>query len=194
MKVLINNLSGGSLSLDLQLGNHDAIRESLVAGASVDVSDKATADELSQSPQVQSLVNAGRISVTTESEAGDIESLLDSQMMEVVQQVAATVAETFLGTADMAGALQVEAQIGSIPAADENMSIDVLVNGVTVLSAPILADLTNSPVVRTQLFGDEQGVVVAKGDEISYSLTYVPGAGATPIIRTGVRVKILKAA
>lgn len=194
MKVLLGNPGSSPLSLDINLGGgKDAIRESIPAGGSVDVGDKATVDDLQANSLVRSLVSAGSLTVSTETEASDVESLLDSQLMEVVQETAASVSETLLGTADMKGAIQVEAQVGRIPASGESMVIDVLVNGSTVLSSPITADDTTVTAARQTLFGDEQNTVVNKGDEISYSLDYTAGGSPSPIINTAVRVKLLKA-
>jgi hypothetical protein len=191
MKVLLGNPGSGPLSLDLQIGEI-TLRESIPAGGSVDVGDRVSADELNVSGLVRQLVADSKLTVSTESEADDVASLLDSQMMEFVQAVAANQAEVLIGTADMAGQLQVEAQVGEIPGAGESMVFDVLKNGTTVLASALTADLTTSPAARTTLYGDEGGATVEKGDEISISLAYTAGTPA-PIVNSALRVKILKA-
>jgi hypothetical protein len=190
MKVLLGNPGSNPLSLDVGIGE-TVLRENIPAGGNVDVGDKVAADDLNKSPIIQQLVAAGRLTVSTESEATDIDSLLDSQLMEWVQEAAATQATMLLGTADMAGVIQVEAQVGAIPGAGESMTFDVLKNGTTILASALVADATTVTAARQTLYGDEGGATVEKGDEISIATTYVAGT-PTPIINSALRVKILK--
>lgn len=190
MKILLGNPSSDPLSLDVGVGEV-TLRENIPAGGSVNVGDRVAADDLSKNPIIRQLVAANRLTVTTESEAGDVDSLLDSQLMEWVQEAAATQAEMLLGTVDMAGVIQVEAQVGAVPGAGESMTFDVLKNGVSILASALVADATTVTAARQVLYGDEGGATVEKGDEISIATTYVAGT-PTPIVNSALRVKILK--
>lgn len=190
MKILLGNPGSNPLSLDINV-NDVTLRENIPAGGSVDVGDRVAADDLNKNPIIRQLILANRLTISTESEAGDIDSLLDSQLMEFVQETAASQTAILIGTADMAGIIQVEAQVGAIPGAGESMTFDVLKNGVSILTSALVADATTVLVARQVLYGEEGGATVVKGDEISVALTYVAGT-PTPIVNSAVRVKILK--
>jgi len=79
---------------------------------------------------------------------------------------------------------------GDLAAAGEDMSCEVLKNGVTVLTGPIVLD--SSSTVDTYVLGVLTGdaVAYARGDLITIALTYTPGGGATPMTNTLVEVDI----
>lgn len=191
MKILIGNTSTDPFSLDVKVGE-TILRDTIPGNGNVDVGSKVAADDLNQNSIIRRLVATGLLTVSTESEASDVDSLLDSQILQYAQVTAATQAAIFIGTSDLAGVIEVEAQVGAIPGALETMTFDVLVNGVTVLTSALIADAATSPVARTTLYGAEGGALVAKGDEISVALTYAAGT-PTPIVNSAIRVKILKA-
>ena len=192
MQINIVNNGSSQLSLDVTIGEI-ILRETIAVGGSVDVGDRITIDNLNQDPAIRSLVAAGIITITTVSESTDVESLLDSQILQANQAVAASTT-IFAGTADMSGQVQVELQAGAVPAAGESMVIDVLKNGITILSSAVTLDATTYPTVRETIVIVEANNIVAKGDEFTVSLTYTQGGGPTPIVNTSVRIKILKAA
>lgn len=69
-EININNLTSGILSLDINLGEKRAIRDSLAVGASVNVASKATLDELNRNPEILRLrgidpSGTPKISITT---------------------------------------------------------------------------------------------------------------------------------
>lgn len=57
--ISITNLSGGVLSLDIKLSEDRAIRDRLAIGASVDVTNVASLEELDQNAEMQALVASG---------------------------------------------------------------------------------------------------------------------------------------
>jgi len=192
MQVLITNTTTDPISLDFTVGE-ETIRETVPGSGYVDVGDRVTIDDLNRVGSIRTLVAAGTITISTVAEAGDIESLLDSQLMEFVQETAANQAEIMIGTADMAGTISVEAQVGALPASGEDMTFDVLVNGSSILASALVADDTTVTAARQTLYGDEGGATVVKGDKISIALVYTAGGSPTPIVDSALRIKILKA-
>ena len=192
MQINIVNNGSSQLSLDVTIGEI-ILRETIAVGGSVDVGDRITIDNLNQDPAIRSLVAAGIITITTVSESTGVESLLDSQILQANQAVAASTT-IFAGTAHMSAQVQVELQAGALPAPGESMVIDVLKNGITILSSAVTLDATTYPTVRETIVIVEANNIVAKGDEFTVSLTYTQGGGPTPIVNTSVRIKILKAA
>lgn len=63
MQILITNLYTSPLSLDFKFAERRQLRQSLAVGASVDVSETCSLDELNRHPDVTALRTAGKISV-----------------------------------------------------------------------------------------------------------------------------------
>ncbi len=70
-KVNITNLGAHPLSLDFTV-EHQTVRATIPTNGTVDVGDRMTLDEVNQSPIIQSLKAAGKISVAAVVEASDI--------------------------------------------------------------------------------------------------------------------------
>lgn len=68
----IVNTSGNRLAIDAKLGFKKPIKHVLATGASVDVGDVATLDELNQNPEIRALVTAGNIRIDVVAEADDL--------------------------------------------------------------------------------------------------------------------------
>lgn len=88
-QILITNLTSGRLSLDIPLSDDRQIRRALAVGASVDVADQATIDELNRSPVVQRLrginpVGTAKISITTVAGSDDIQGEVDMVTNNIV--------------------------------------------------------------------------------------------------------------
>lgn len=71
-QILITNLTGGKLSLDVLFSDKTVLRENIAIGGSVDVGDKVTVDDLNKNTQIQSLIANGTISISEQAEASDI--------------------------------------------------------------------------------------------------------------------------
>jgi hypothetical protein len=99
-----------------------------------------------------------------------------------MQATAATATDVFM-IAPAAGQItiaQAAAETGA--AAGEDMQIDVLINGVSALSAPIPLDNAAGTAVQTSALG--AAVTFAQGDKISVERTYTAGGGPAPMLNT----------
>lgn len=65
-----------------------------------------------------------------------------------------------------------------LPGAGESMTYDVKVNGVSILTAPYVLDLTKTAKVQIDLPLDTTKTAIAVGDILTVDRTYVAGAAA----------------
>ena len=93
-QVLITNLSGGTLSLDITI-EEETIREKLTVGASVDVGDRLSIDDVNRSDDVKALIAAGTISVVDTAESDDL--VADAPDKSLVPGDLDVMASAFLG-------------------------------------------------------------------------------------------------
>ena len=107
------------------------------------------------------------------------------------QGAAANADEVF--SARQAGILRgVTFQAFQTPAAGEDLTVDVKINGVSVLTAPFVYDSTK---LRRTLYSPTMitvpgGIVVFLGDQIEVVRVYTAGLGPTPIGASLVQVRI----
>lgn len=95
------------------------------------------------------------------------------------QAVAATLSDVMV--VDVGGQIQaLTAIIGATPAAGESLVVDVLRNGVSILSAPYtFSNALPGKVVRDLV--PVAGTTIVIGDVITINRTYTAGGGPTPI-------------
>ena len=182
MQILLTNTRSSQISLDLFINKSAPnIRTTIPGGGSVDIGELISLEELALSQQLQELIADGDITLSVVAEAGDVTDLIPSLILTASQVTAAS--ETIpLGIATKSGTI-VAASAASIvvAAAGESMAIDILKNGVTVLTAAITLDDTST--ARTAVAGvlDSTVVAVAAGDFFEAALTYTAGGGPTPM-------------
>ena len=70
-KVLITNVTGGTLALDVLLGG-EVVRRSIDVGATVDIGDVATIEEVNQNAIIKQLIAANQIQVSSMADASDV--------------------------------------------------------------------------------------------------------------------------
>lgn len=178
MRVLLHNPGNKPLSIDVTI-NSITIRDNIQPNKSINVGDKITASELNQNKFIRDLVSSNKLIINTESEVTDIENLMNSQIIQWVQPVAATQSELFIGTVDSDGIIQVEAQVGAIPAAGESIDLDVLVNGVSIVrmsaySTGSLTAIVKEDLADNNIFTLDDGVNPATVFEFNVSGSYTP--------------------
>ena len=191
MIINLNNLKGGDLSLDLFITKDiPPIRALIPQGGSVDVGEQVSLEQLALSQDLQTLIANGDISMTVQSESTDIEEALHKLVLTVAQVTAASESIP-LGLAPKSGTIKAaKAASIAVAAATEDMSIDILKNGATILTAAIVID--DSVAARTVVAGvlDSAEVEVAEGDFLEAVLTYTAGT-PTPIVGTIVELEII---
>jgi len=103
------------------------------------------------------------------------------------QATAATAAEVVM-IAPAAGFIEsVKAVAGAGAAAGESLTVDVKINGTTVLTAAIVLDAAAGTDVKSGTL-DSAAIEFAADDLISVERTYVAGGGPTPIVNSLVDV------
>lgn len=103
------------------------------------------------------------------------------------QAVAATASEAaFIASGD-GEITSVKAFAGTAAAAAESMSIDVKINGVSCLTAPLVLDDTSGTDVQDGVL-DDSAVQLAAGDKVTIERTYVAGGAPTPMADTLISV------
>jgi len=194
MKILLKNNVQGQLSIDLFVDKQTPkVRVVIPIGGTVDVGSQISVEDLARSQQLQEMVADGDVTITLEAETSDnVTGLASATVFSAVQLVAAT-AVIGMGIAAKSGTI-VAASVAAVDigGAGESMTVDILKNGVSILTAPIVWDSTST--ARTAIAGalDAAQVQVATGDFLEASLTYVAGA-PTPITNTIIALEILPA-
>ncbi len=103
------------------------------------------------------------------------------------QAVAATAEETVM-IAPSAGVIRsVKAVAGTTAAAGESMTVDVKINGTTVLTGVVTLDDTAGTTVQSGTL-DSLAIAFAENDLITVARTYTAGGGPTPMANTLVDV------
>ena len=102
-------------------------------------------------------------------------------LMEISQSVAATGTKRVFRALTPGAIREVSAEVGTVAAAGESLSIDVTIGGVSALSAPIVID--DSIAIDTPVVGavDVAANEYAVGDLVEVSFTYVAGGAPTPM-------------
>lgn len=86
--------------------------------------------------------------------------------------------------------VSVRALVRAAAAAGEDIAVDILKNGVTVLTGALTIDDTIAAGVWISASIDLSAAAVVLGDHIEIDLTYTAGLGPTPIVGTVVEVDI----
>lgn len=193
MKIYLQNKSGGQLSVDFFISKKlPRIQGKMLPGGSLDVGEIFTLDQLDLSAELQKWVADGMVDIVTESESLDIVQL-SSLLTLSAQQVVAASATLAMGMATKTGTIKTaKAASITIGGAGESMSVDILKNGVSILTAAIVIDITT--VAREAVLGvlDETQIQVVEGDFFEALLTYVAGA-PTPISNVIAQIEITPA-
>jgi hypothetical protein len=100
-KVFIKNVTTESLSLDLKIGDV-IIRETLGASQSVDVGDRVAIDDINESSAIKSLISASKITITSQSDADDVEADTKVMMVSCVGAPALAAAAGLVASTDWA--------------------------------------------------------------------------------------------
>jgi hypothetical protein len=105
-------------------------------------------------------------------------------LMEVTQAVAATATKRAFRALTDGAIREVAAEVGTVAAAGESLSIDITIDGVSALTAPIVID--DSVTINTPVAGvvDAASNEYAAGELIEVSFTYTAGVGPTPMADT----------
>ena len=112
-------------------------------------------------------------------------------VLEFKQVTAAYKSNGLMGMCPRNGILKsVRAGSRVVAAAGESHSIDVTLNGTTVLTGAIVLDDSNVARVAEEGTLDTTNVQVAEGDWFEADLTYTAGGGPTPIVDTVVTAEI----
>lgn len=194
MIIRLNNLKGGDLSLDLLVTRDiPPIRVLIPQGGFANVGDLVSLDELNLSEDLKTLVGAGDLSITVVGDSDDLSEVIAGTILGVPQLTAASESIP-MGTAKKSGTI-ISAQAASIVItgdATEELSIDILKNGSTILTAAIVID--DSSTARTVVAGalDPAEIQVVAGDFLEAVLTYTAGTPA-PISGTVIEVEIIPA-
>jgi hypothetical protein len=102
-------------------------------------------------------------------------------LSEVSLAVAATVNKRAFRALTDGAIREVAAEVGTVAAAGESLSIDILIDGVSALTAPIVIDdavAINTPVVGVV---DPAANEYAAGEVVVVEFTYTAGGGPTPM-------------
>jgi hypothetical protein len=114
-------------------------------------------------------------------------------LSEVSLAVAATTTKRVFRALTDGAIREVAAEIGTVAAAAESLSIDILIAGVSALTAPIVIDSTvliNTPVEGLIDATSNEYVV---GDLITVSFAYTAGGGPTPMANAIVGIGVQSA-
>lgn len=116
--------------------------------------------------------------------AGALSGTDARSLMEVTQAAAATATKRAFRALTDGAIREVAAEVGTVAAAGESLSIDITIGGTSALTAPIVID--DSVAINTPVVGvvDVAANEYAAGELIEVSFTYTAGGGATPMADT----------
>ena len=113
MTLLINNLTSGSLSLDIKLDDKRVIRSNLALGGSVDVADICTLDELLRNDEIQALRGVDPVGTPKISISGTYALILPDDGAGLVFPSGGAIASSTTGMTSATPAGVVRVQVGS---------------------------------------------------------------------------------
>lgn len=195
-QVTLTNLTQSNLSLDISVpGQDEAVRVSLTPGGSEDVGDQITMDDLNKSQQVKDLVAAGRLSVKSDAEAGDIEEELKRTVSVMLGAPVVADVDRVVSAVQIADGAQVLAAQPDVPRnltmtltdADDSVTADVVATGLDPAGRVVTETMSpdgaggGKTLTGTKIFAEVTSVVVsntagsAAGDNLEVGVGDVIG-------------------